>query len=373
MKKQTSILWITAVCATVIFFAGCAGKRTTGTGLVGQNETESEQTLGATEGTTGAADHAAAEADQTSKNDGVGEEEVFVSSVPCLNELLDNSSSEKVTVEEVSYYEGEHFILYFEKDCVIPKDLPKLIEEIMTQEEAMFSLRFDESSHAEDCGLIRFYFGEDTFRGIGYRQDKLNIIICHDVQDGSIECADTNELVLFDTDFDSELDSGETSCHEIAHSLRLRQSPNLGQVLEEGIGVYAQWKMSVLRGTPCWSMIQYVDFGGGDVYDEEKVCEDAEEAFREANLAPRSAEQVHYQYGIRLISFLMDEYGENVILKISEAAAKREFQETDNDAIIEVLKEATSEDIFERFEKWLPKGWKACNDSIVEYLKKFGL
>lgn len=368
MKKNASILWITAVCTAVIFFAGCASQRTSGTGSVVQTAEEDTWTTG-----TGFVVQTATEPTQTAETEESSEEKAVVSTVPCLNELLDNSSSEMVTVEEVSYYEGEHFILYFEKDCVIPKDAPKRIEEIMTQEETLFSLRFDETSHAEESGLLRFYFGEDTFQGIGYRQDKLNIIICHDIQDGSIECADNNELKLFDTDFDPEVDSGETCYHEIAHCLRLRQSPKLGQVFEEGFGVYAQWKMAVLQGTPSWSLIQYVDYGGADPYDEEGVCEDAEKAFRETNLEARTVEQLNYQYGIRLVSFLMDEYGEDVILRISETAAKYEFDETDNDKIIEILKEATSEDMFERFAKWLPKGWKACNDSIIEYLKQFGL
>ena len=100
---------------------------------------------------------------------------------------------------------------------------------------------------------------------------------------------------------------------------------------------------------------------------------DPEQAFREANLAPRSAGQIEYQYGIRFVTFLMETYGPDVIQKLGESAAKRSFSEEDNDAIIEVIREATSEDVFEQFGNWVPNGWKKCSDDIIESLKPYGL
>ena len=40
--------------------------------------------------------------------------------------------------------------------------------------------------------------------------------------------------------------------------------------------------------------------------------------------------------------------------------------------IEKVMKEATSEDVFERFGKWLPEGWKNWCAGYREYMKPFG-
>ena len=108
-------------------------------------------------------------------------------------------------------------------------------------------------------------------------------------------------------------------------------------------------------------------------YDETAILKDPEQAFREANLTPRSVEQIEYHYGIRFITFLTETYGSDVIRKLGEAASKRSFSEDDNDAIIEVIREATSEDVFEQFGKWLPKGWKKCSEDIINSLRPYGL
>ena len=287
--------------------------------------------------------------------------------------LLTGDENAKLKLEHITYYVGERCVIWMEQGVSVPENLPQMIEEIMAREEELLGIRYEDREYAENGGWISFYFGDD-FRGIDCPEDKVNILLQAYKDDGAVAWSDTNELLLFDEDFDPELESGETVYHELAHALRLRQSPKLGQVVEEGIATYAQWKLALKRNTPCWNMIQYVnsDLMLSD-YDESAILKDPEQAFRDANLASRDAGHVEYQYGIRFITFLEEAYGSDVIRKLGEAAAKRSFSEEDNDAIIAVIREATSEDVFERFGAWIPEGWKKNSDDIIESLKPFGL
>ena len=56
---------------------------------------------------------------------------------------------------------------------------------------------------------------------------------------------------------------------------------------------------------------------------------------------------------------------------------KYEFAEngtgTDIDTVVKVIKEATSQDVFIRFKKWVPGGWKKYCKDYLKYMKKFGL
>ena len=284
-----------------------------------------------------------------------------------FSSLLSGGEGAKISLEKNAYYLGDQFAIWMEKGVNLPENLPQMIEDVMADEEEILGIRYADRKYAENGGWFEYYFGDD-FQGIDYPVDKVNILLRTYKGDGAVEWADTNEILLFDETGD------ETVYHELAHVLRLGQSPKLGQVLEEGIANYAQWKIANKRNTPCWDMIQYVN---SDIYisnyDDAVILKDPEQAFREANLAPKNAEQIEYQYGIRFITFLTEAYGPDVIKKLGEAAAKRSFSEDDNDAIIEVIREATSEDVFEQFGKWLPNGWRKCSEDIINSLKPYGL
>jgi hypothetical protein len=120
-------------------------------------------------------------------------------------------------------------------------------------------------------------------------------------------------------------------------------------------------------------LIQYYDADGYIVnYDTSEMKKDPEKVFREVNGAPRSKEQPEYAYGIRFVHFLFETYGMDVVKKLSVAAAKYDFSYDDTAAIIRVLKEATSDDVFERFAQWLPDGWKNWCAEYKEYMKPYG-
>ena len=152
------------------------------------------------------------------------------------------------------------------------------------------------------------------------------------------------------------------------------QSLQLGQIFEEGVGVYSEDRITRQMGYPNWDLIQYVNAHGYvEVYDASEIEKDAEKTFREVNVKPRSAEQAHYHYGIRHVTFLTETYGQDAVKKVSETARKYTFTPEDNDTIVKILKETFVEDVFTKFADWLPKGWEHWCDEYAEYMKAYGM
>ena len=301
-----------------------------------------------------------------------GEESNTVSAAVEVSARFSGNAADQVLMEDYGYLEGERYVLYLEKGTTLPGDLKNQMEEIMRMDEQILGLSFSVTDYAKNHHWREEFLG-DAFQGIPASEDKVQIMIARDQGDGAIEWSDTNEIMLFDRDFDSKYNTDEVIFHELAHVLRLRQSPHLGQVLEEGIGCYAQYHGSILREKPCWSCLQFIRSETGESrFDDSVIIQDPEAVFREYNIADRSAAQPEYQYGFRFVSFLMEEYGDDILQRLSATATKYQFFETDNDKITEIIKEATSEDVFERFAKWLPEGWKRISGNIEDSLRKYG-
>ena len=288
---------------------------------------------------------------------------------------LSGKHEDVTEVQETSYYEGDRFILYFGKGAKIHGDIATVIEEVMKEEEETLGLRYEDTAYLDENTEYPWVLEEfgSSFNGLNNDSEKLNIMVVHYADDGAIEWSDLNTILLFDEDFEEETTGLKTVYHEMAHLLRLRQSSNLGDILEEGIALYAEDQLCRKNGLANWDMIQFYDINGYQAnYDASGIRKDPEGMFREINVAERSKEQPEYAYGIRFLTFLHETYGQDVVKKLTETAAKYSFEYDNTDMIIRVLKEATSEDVFERFGKWLPDGWKTWCEGYKTYMEPYG-
>ena len=154
----------------------------------------------------------------------------------------------------------------------------------------------------------------------------------------------------------------------------------LGSVMEEGVALYAQDRLSRENDYPNWSMLQYVTYGGYvSMYDDSVIYDDPEEEFIRASLAERSGSQTDYQYGFRFVMFLMENYGTDIISKISVKAREYDLSslesvspdEKDMRTVVEIIKSCTEDDVFAKFVKWLPSGWEAYCREYVKYIERF--
>ena len=296
--------------------------------------------------------------------------------VPNEPQLVLSGKHEDVTdVNEISYYEGGRYIIYFQKGTKIHGDIAALIEKVMKEEEDFCGLSYDDRTYLNanpEYLWVLEEFGSD-FNGLNNDNEKVNIMIVPYEGDGAIQWSDLNTILLFDEDFEEETNGLKTIYHEMAHLLRLRQSSNLGDILEEGIALYAEDNLCRKNNVADWDLVQFYDIDGYiPNYDASDIQNNPEKMFREINDADRSSEQPEYAYGIRFLYFLSETYGTDIIKKLTETAAKYDFEYNDTDMIIKVLKEASSEDVFELFGKWLPEGWKTWCEGYKAYMKPFG-
>ena len=290
---------------------------------------------------------------------------------PCLT--FSGNAEDNVEATENSYYEGSNYVLYLKQGAKVPGNLPQVIEGVMKEEEELFGLAYEKGT---DCSEPRVWINQyysGGYTGLNPENKKVNILIVPDPGTGEVAWSDSGSIMLFSEELfpDQPFD---TTYHELAHVLRLRQGPNLGQAMEEGIGLYAQDRISRLENFPTWSMIQYCDSNGyQSQYDASKIIADPEGEFRRVTLMERSAAQEFYHYGFRFVIFLMQTYGPDAVAKVTEVSKKYSFEEKDVDTIVRVIKEAFGENVFTDFGEWIPTGWKAWCDDYCAYMKQFGL
>ena len=355
MKKLTSILLASIL---LISLAGCSPKETSEKETA---EATSEQTEKTEETTT-------EEATQESTQTPISEP-----SEPLIE--LSGNPDEIITISENSYYEGDTYIIYFMKGCEVPADAAVNIDEIIGDLEDLYGISFDRNDYAAKSNWREYYCG-GAFKDINTDLTKANIIVEPDPGDGSIEWADNNEILLFDCDLYRDGDYYDTMIHELTHLIRQKQGPYIGSVLEEGIAIYAADQLSRDYNYPCWNMIQYIDYDNYMItYDITGLLADPEAEFISINDEPRSGDQLEYQYGVRFIAFLMEEYGSDVIAKISENAATYTFSAYGNndEIFIQIIKDSTSDDVFDRFANWVKNGWYKYSAGYVDYMGRFGL
>ena len=132
--------------------------------------------------------------------------------------------------------------------------------------------------------------------------------------------------------------------------------------------------MSKKNNVPLWSLIQFADNDSFKcAFDDSEISDDAEAAFIKYNEVYGDPVEPNYQYGFRFVTFLVEEYGIGVMSDISSKAAYYDCASGDAEMNIQVIKEATSDDVFERFEEWLPENWGGYTDEYLNYMKQFGL
>lgn len=286
-------------------------------------------------------------------------------------------SKDVIKLKEDSYYEGDKFFIFAQKGTKLRGDIPKKISKIMKDLEKFFGMSYDKTEYVHEDNWRTEIFG-GSFRGLNEDMGKVSIIILKDKEDGSIENAWGNEVQLFDSNFDPKKKTEDTVYHELAHILRLRQGEFMGSAFEEGVALFAQDKLSRKYKFADWSIIQYINcFGYNIPYSDKNLRKNPEKEFVKTSNEPRNGDQDDYQVGIRFITFLTSKYGNDIIRKISETSRKYKFtpdsRGTDMETAVKVIKEATSDDVFIKFKKWLPGGWKNYCKGYLKYMKRFGL
>ena len=284
---------------------------------------------------------------------------------------LSGDPEEVVEIGQDCFYEDDRFFLFFQKGVSIRGDVAVHMERIMRELEEELHLSFDRDPVNSEINW-RFLYFHNAFSDVNRDLSKVNILILNTPENDEIEWAAENVAVLFDKDVFSPQTDLSVAYHELAHVLQLRQSNFLGTVLTEGIATYAEYKLSVKENRPARSCATYVrDERNLSLYDESRFYDDPVAAFIEDSEITGFHEDKPYQCGIRFVTFLVETYGEDVLDKICRISLRFEYDETYTDMIMRVIKDATSDDVFERFGRWLPDGWKRYGEEYARYMSQF--
>ena len=139
-----------------------------------------------------------------------------------------SGNSEDVIVTDVnSYYESKRFFLFIEKGCKIYGDIAVKLEGIMDELEEKYSLSFTKQFFDGDTDWREFYF-DGSYQGINVDCEKINIMIMDYKDDGRVEWAANNQVMLFDEDLDPDGPYIEAVYHELTHVLRFKSEPAAG-------------------------------------------------------------------------------------------------------------------------------------------------
>ena len=280
--------------------------------------------------------------------------------------------------EEDLYVEGESVVLYFQKGVTVRGDMLKVTERIMDSLSAATGMSFDKGDNAEpytECKHL--YFDKYSFTDINADADKIDILIL-DLGDDYVQWAASNTAVLDHSDYDYDSTYNQTIYHELAHVLQYRNGMSLSRTLDEGFATYIADKAMRADGVPAWVSIQYY---APYEYDDSAVFQ-GEEGF----VSMHAEGDANYQYGIRLMTFLHEEYGQDIYMQILEKAHRQGFSDSFSGADLSeaskahteqlktILRSATGDaNVLERFAEWYSSSWNDQVESYMLYMESLGL
>jgi len=282
---------------------------------------------------------------------------------------------EKVILfDENTYYEADKFFIYFGKDAKVRDDTIENLTKVMCDVEDLFGLSYDTDRVMDEDDWRNFYYG-GSFEYVNPKNGKPNILILPDPKDDTVEWAYQNTVMLYDSSLDPNGQTYDTTYHELTHLLFARQCGSLGQVIDEGTASYAQYHLSKKDNFAAWSTIQFLDYNGySSTYDDSGIYADPEAEFLKSLSTDRDGRQINYQYGFRFVTFLMEQYGPDIMAKICDTANAHDLDNGNKQTglLVNIIKEATSDDVFTEFKDWLPDGWNEFGRDYTEYMKQFG-
>ncbi len=283
---------------------------------------------------------------------------------------------EKVVLfEEYAYYEADRFFIYFSEGCKVPDSTIDNLSRVMSDIEELFGLSYDTGREMDEDNWREFYY-EGAFEYVNPTNQKPNILILPNPGDDTVEWAYQNCVMLYDTSLDPHGETYDTTYHELTHLLFAKQCGSLGQVIDEGAASYAQYELSKKDNYPAWSTIMFLEYGYyHSTYDDSAIYADPEAEFIASTVASRDSLQRHYQYGIRFVTFLMKEYGPDIMVKICENANANTLKNGNEQTylLVDIIKKSTSDTVFTEFAEWLPQGWQDFGKEYTEYMRQFGL
>ena len=281
--------------------------------------------------------------------------------------LSGNPEDEYVTTKP-EYIETDKFIIFLDEDIKLYGNTPELIAYVMelTETEAGLTLNNDYGYESWGTSGPQYYYDGTNFEGVDPKCEKFHIYVVSDEK--SVPCSMPSAVVLNNIDLELAAGEGWTLVHEYTHSLHASNGVNLGRIMEEGFATYVCGKVTSKDADIPFNFDANLNYSS---YDREITRENAEEVFKEEF----EDGWENYLYGYRFMTFLYEEYGEEVfhnILKDATLNPPEGVDHFENKDAIPYIKKHTSEDVFIKYGDWLEENkemFEDWNTVDVEYIE----
>lgn len=288
--------------------------------------------------------------------------------------VLSGRKSDVYKIEEDCYYKGDKYVIYFRKGCVITGDTAAAVEGVMKRLEELYGMSFDNTDHLTTYPWRREFFGMTSYNGINTDNKRVNILV-KPYEDGAEEYTDDSVVLLYDKYMDMECGDFGNVIAGLARALRERQSGFMGDIFERGFALYNEEKLGKEYNLADERMIQFIDTDGKeDQFNKSDVVNDPEGVYKKLEEGEESGNFLVfnipylYEYGYRFVSFLMETYGSDVVKQISEISTGYNYDYGFVDIELEIIKKATSDDVFTKFAQWLSNDWDNYIKDYMDFL-----
>ncbi len=261
--------------------------------------------------------------------------------------VLSGNAEDLYVTEKPEYVESERIVMFIDKGIEIPGNILEQTESLMSLVEKETGLRFfNDTGYCTAPSDVRYViWGQDGFLGVDEEQKKFHIfVVSHDVWWPS---SIGESIVLGPEDIRFGTGEGNTAVHELTHAVHQRNGVQMNRVIDEGFATYIEGKI-------CYEDELFTfDYDARENYDAvyvEITPETAEKEFVDAAM-----NEYDYLYGYWFITYLTDNYGDDIFRKLLETANTEadEYQgEMTKEEMVPIVKKVTSETIFEEFGAW---------------------
>lgn len=293
---------------------------------------------------------------------------------------LSGDPADIFVAEEDCYALTENAVLYIKRGATVRGDLGKCAESKMSDICKVTGLDYKlKTEQINDISSIfDVYYDSGSYVGMNEDDSRVNLMLVT-LEGDEIQWAGCNFALLDDEDLYYDCETPDTAHHELTHTICLNNGVDIGPTLEEGLATFYSEKMMEQYGCQTWSWIQYYYpynfddaciFEGADGFDH---------AFHDA--PDRS---FHYAYGFIFCTFLEDTYGNDVFMKIRDAATADSFDASysledetaslaaDTEQLKEIIIAVTDADVFDKFAEWYTANWESEKNDWKEYMTSLG-
>ena len=276
--------------------------------------------------------------------------------------ILSGNAEDSYTTTRPEYIETDNFILYLDENITIKGNLISIIDELLLMAEEQTGLTYAGNPNyafSQNVFIPEEFYEPGIFPEMDPNNEKPHIFVVADEKYSS--CATSGSVIL--NEFDVNYGGFHILIHEYIHCLQLTNGISIGDAMDEGFATYHSGQ--IVKENPDF----FSDFNPDlnySFYDREITPENAEAIFIEE----KEDGWENYLYGYRFLTFLSEEYSEQVYIDIlNDATEDAQSWEGwfESDRVIHYIKANTSEDVFIEFANWLEENKERIDAWEYEY------